>query len=632
MVSSGSRQTFRFREFELDVAAYELRRDGRPVRLERHPLDLLILLVERRNELVARSDIVDRLWGKDVFVDVDTGVHTAIRKLRRALRDSVDTPAFIETVPGRGYRFIAPVEVGRPPDVVAASPSVPVALPAPVTSARRRSIAWPAAVAAAVVMALAVGLLSWTRRGDSADARITLAVLPFENLGSDPERQYLADGLTEETSASLAQIDPDRLSVKGRTLRYKRTTKTAAEIGRELSVDYLLESSLQSEQGRLRVTAKLIRVRDQEYVWTQTYDYEPASALGLQRELSAAIAKQIRLRLSVDRLDAVARRQTRSADAYDLYLRGRNFANQRTPATTKRAIDYYERATGVDPDYALAWAGLAAAYAASPVNGDAPPLEVTPRARDTAARALRADPDLVEAQYASAFVQWQFEWNWPAAEAGFRKAIALSPDHAWSHISLAHLLSQTGRHDEARATARRARELEPLEPMMHAMSSQMAAQARDYTAALEHAHQSVALDSEFWIGHIMKGQALLHLGQTDLALEELTTAARFSNQNSKAISFKGYLLARSGRTAEARDVLAALEGVSRTRYVPPVAIALVHAALGETDAAFEWLERAEKVRDVHLIFLTVDAKWDTLRADPRFPALLDRCGFTRATR
>jgi TolB-like protein len=272
---SDSRETFRFRDFELDVAAYELRRHGRSVRLERQPMDVLILLVERRGLLVSRADIVKRLWSDDVFVDVETGVHTAIRKIRQALQDSPQEPMFVETVSGKGYRFVAPVDV------------VPANRESSVPSARR----------------------------------VTLGVLPFENLGSDPEREYLAAGLTDETSASLAQIDPDRLSVKGRTLRYKGTTKTAAEIGRELSVEYLVESSIRAEADRLRVTVKLIRVSDQEYVWSHSYERQPSSVLGLQQELSTAIAQQIRLRLAPDRLTGLVRRQTGNAEAYDAFLR-----------------------------------------------------------------------------------------------------------------------------------------------------------------------------------------------------------------------------------------------------------------------------------------------------------------------
>jgi TolB-like protein/DNA-binding winged helix-turn-helix (wHTH) protein/Flp pilus assembly protein TadD len=621
MPDTRARQTLRFGEFELNPAAYELKWKGRTVRLERLPMDLLIMLVERRGDLVTRAEIVDRLWGKDVFVDVETGVHTAIRKIRQALRDSAEKPAYIETVPGRGYRFVAPVEIAtsdREP-----STSVPV-------EASRPAAALIAGLLVVGVIA-AFGLWRWSSPV-APPPRVTLAVLPFDNLGGDPERGYLADGLTEETIASLGQIDPERVGVIGRQsmMLYRgNTTKSIAEIGRDVGADYLLESSLRAEGARFRITTKLIRVRDQVQVWSESYDREPTSMLGLQRELSAAIAQQIRLRLSPDRLEAMARRHTRNADAYDLFLRGRNFTNQRTPATTLKAIEYFERATALDAGYALAWAGLAEAYGASPMNGDAEPLVVWPRAREAAANALRSDPNLAEAQFAMAYVNWMFEWDWAKAESGLRRATALDPNYAMSHLVLGHLLSQSGRHDLARVSMRRARELDPMNPMPYAMSSQMEFQARNYPAALEDARRAITLDPEFWIGYMMQGQALDGMNQAEPAIESLVQAGRFSGQNSKTVSFRGYVLAKAGRTAEARDVLTTLQTAAGDRYVPPYAIALVHAGLGERDAVFEWLERAYAARDVHLIFLPVDAKWDDYRQDPRFVALVSRCGFSR---
>ena len=294
---------------------------------------------------------------------------------------------------------------------------------------------------------------------------MNIAVLPFENLGCDPDRAYLADGLTEEITAWLGQIDPDRLSVVSRTSATlaKREAKSLGEIGRELGADYLLESSIRAESGRVRITAKLIRARDQVQVWSQLYNRELTSMLGLQQELGAAIAEQIRFRLSPERFEALARREPRVAAAYDEYLRGLTFANQRTPATTQKAIEHYERATTLDPEYALAWSALAFAHSASAINSDVAPLEVRPRAREAARRAVRANPDLAEAHYALGYLNWILEWDWPAAETAFRRAIDLDPRYAWAHMSLGHLLSQSGRHSEALAAMRRARELDPSE-------------------------------------------------------------------------------------------------------------------------------------------------------------------------
>ena len=609
--ASGSRDTLRFGEFELDVPVYELRRAGQAVRLERQPMDLLILLVERRGQLVSRAEIIDRLWGKDVFVDVETGVHTAARKIRHALGDSTDAPAFLETVPGKGYRFISAVSIATPPP-------------------RRTPFTRAGIAVGLVVIAAAAGIGAWTwLSGGTKESRVALAVLPFENLTGDRDRDYLADGLSEEAIASLGQIDPDRLGVLGRTsvMAYKGTRKSPAVIGDELNVDYLVESSLRAEGDKLRVTTKLIRVRDQEQVWSAIYDRAETSMLGLQSELSTAIAEQIRLRLSPERRQALSRRHTQNAAVYDAYLRGLNFSNQRTPATNLRAVEFYERATAIDSNYALAWAGLARVLAASPINGDAPPLKVAPRAREAAQHAARADPALAEAQSVLAYVNWMLEWDWPAAEAGFRRATSLDPAYAEAHRMLGHCLSQMGRHSEALAAMRRSRQLDPLSAITHALSAQVAFQARDYPAALEHARQAIVVNPELWIGYMERAQAYEQLGSRDRALEDLTRAESFSGRNSKAISLRGYVLAKSGRAAEAREVVKTLHDLARDQYVPPAAIALVHAGLGDRDAVFEWLDRAYAARDVHLIYLPVDPKWDPYRTDARFQDLIARCRF-----
>ena len=378
-------ETFRFGDMDLDMASYELRRGGRLIRLERQPMDLLILLVRRRGQLVSRTEIVDQLWGKDVFVDVETGVHTAIRKIRQALRDSADAPRFVETVQGRGYRFIAEVQ---PVPAASATPVVAGAAPAELqSSAPVRPHGRPAArwIAAGLLVAGAVlGLALWrSRDGGSLSSPVTLAVLPFENLSGDPEREYLAGGLEEEANVSLSQIDPERLSVVARTSTrtYRGTSKSAAVIGRELGAHYLLEGSIRVENGVVRVLVRLIRAVDQLQIWSHSYDREPTSLLGLQQELSTAIAEQVRLRLSPERLRTLAQRQTRNADAYDLYLRGRNFEDRRTPHATARAIEYYEQATAVDSRYALAWAGIARTHAARILNSDADARIAWPLAR-----------------------------------------------------------------------------------------------------------------------------------------------------------------------------------------------------------------------------------------------------------
>lgn len=633
---------YRFGTFTLDLTAWQLRRGDRIVKLERRPMDLLILLVERQGQLVSRAEIADRLWGGDVFVDVETGVNTAVRKVRLALGDSPEAPAFVETVSGKGYRFIATVDSGTPPESPPPTPPVatdPAPVAPPVESSRGEVLdsrapsapRWTLGPGLLVVTGLALGIAAWwSRPGDAPVDPLTLAVLPFDNLARDPDRDYLADGLTEETIHSLAQIDPARVRVIGRTSTkgYRSTSKTLAEIGGDLGADYLVEGSVRAEGGRLRIATRLIRASDQVQIWADVYDRTPASLLGLQVELSAAIAEQVRLRLSPDRSAAVARRQPQRPEAYDLYLRGLFHHNQLTMSSVARGLDYYRQAVEIDPSYALAWAGTATALASQLLNSDVPHARIEARVREAAARAAATGPDLSEAQRALGYAAFVIDWQWPAAERALRRATELDPSSAMAHLMLGHTLSQMRRHEEARRHMTRARQLDPLYALTHALSSQVEFQAGDFEAALRHARAATALDAGFWIGYMQLGQALLQLGHVDDALAAFTLSSRFSGGNSKPLAHRGYALAKAGRTDDARQVLQALQVLASERYVPPYATALVHAGLGNADQVFDSLEQAYAAHDVHLIFLPVDPKWAPYRSDPRFTALLAKCGFS----
>jgi TolB-like protein/Flp pilus assembly protein TadD len=574
-----TREIVRFANFELDTAAYELRRKGRPIRLERQPMDLLILLVTRRGELVTRDEIIATLWGNGIFVDVETGVNTAVRKIRQALNDSSDEPAFIETVTGKGYRFAANIEVKR---------------------SRAPGESW-----------------------------IMVAVLPFVNLSGDPSHDYLADGLTDDMIALLSQLDPQRLRVIGRrsAMSYKCSAKPLTTIGIELNVEFIVEGSIRNVGDQWQIRCTLNRASDQVQLWSYSYHRDLVSSVAMQHELAFAITEQVKVHVSPERLESVARRHSVDTTAYDLCLRGRRFWNQLTPATTRLAIEYYIRATDIDRDYALAWAGLAEAFASAPINGDADPRVMGPRAQDAAESAIRANPGLSEAQHVSGQVQWFFEWDFSAAEAAFRKAVELDPSNAWAHTMLSHAVSQMGRHKEARALMERAFFLEPLSPLHQAMWSQVSFQARDYEHAAERARRAIVLDPEFWVGYMMLGQASEQLGEMDIALDALTTATRLSSGNSKPVGLRGYILAKTGQIRAAREVLAMFDELQRTRYVPMYATALIYAGLQEDQSVFDALERAYSSRDVHLVFLPVDPKWDRFRAQPRFEVLLQQCGF-----
>jgi TolB-like protein/DNA-binding winged helix-turn-helix (wHTH) protein/tetratricopeptide (TPR) repeat protein len=624
MESVGKALVYRFGDFELDLGAHQLRLRGKRVRLERRPFELLVLLVTRQGLLVSREEIIERLWPSKVVIEFDTGLNTLVRKVRQALGDSSSTPTYIETVAGVGYRFIAPVT--QTDTTVSADPpgSDEAANVRQGTGHNRRTTL---AIGALLAAAAVAGVL-WGTAGRTP-AQISIAVLPFENLSRDDELDYLAAGLAEDTSASLAQADPHHLRLMGRasTTAFAASGKPTAEVGRELGVDYVVTSSLRAEGQRIRVNSQLVRSADSVAVWTASFDRELTGVLGLQRELSIAIAEQVRQRLSPEARDVVARRQTSNPEAYDLYLRGRYAWRQISPAGIRQALDYFERAIAKDAHYALAWGGIAHVLSTAPIIGDVEPATVAQRAAVAVQRALESDADLAEVQVALGYYHFFIDWDWATSEAAFRRAAELDPNSAIAHLMLGHVRSQSGDHAEARTLSRRARELDPFLSHIFALSATIAFQAQDFAAAEEFGRQAVAIDPEAWVGHLNLGQAQSALGEHAAAQKSFDMALRYSSNSLKSVAYRGHVLANMGEAQEARDVAAALAATARQRYVPPYVIALVHAGLSENEAALEWLERAYVARDIHLVFLTVDPRWDALRSDPRFADLLARCQF-----
>jgi len=574
---AGAQVSYRFGDFQLNPREKQLLCGGNPVPLKPKAFQILLLLVENRGHLLAKDDFLTRVWANTFVEEVILAQN--ISQLRKALAAN-SGEAFIETVPRLGYRFVAAVET--------------------------------------------------VATGEDNVSPVIVAVLPFENIGDSPEREYLASGLTEEVIASLGQVDPARIQVIGRTsvMAYKGSAKSLAEIGHELAATFLLESSMRIEGGRIRVTAKLIRAKDQVQIWASSLDAEPTSMLTFQQELSKALAEQIRLRLSPERLDALNKRQTANAEAYDAYLRGRYYWNHFTPTTTRRAVECFARATEVDPAYALAWSGIADAFSSAPIHADADPAQVWQKAKQSVENALRSEPNLPETQTSVGILKFWLDWDWKAAESALRNAIRLDANYPLAHRMLGILLAHRREDAEARVQMERARSLDPLDAMHHALSAQVAIVTRDFPRALEHARQSSIILPDFWIGYYQAGQAYVERGEYALALEALQKAAEFGARNSKVMSLQGYVLARSGHTDEAFAAIEAMEATSRQSYFPPYAIALVHAGLRNIDAVFEWLDRSLQCHDVHLALLPADPKWDWVRSHPQFVDLLKRSGIT----
>ncbi len=581
-----SRERLRFGDFELDPPAYELRRRGKPVDLERIPMDLLLLLVERRGDLVTRAEIIKKVWGSDVFLEGDTAINTAIGKVRHALRDSAEKPMYVQTVTGKGYRFIGSISGGT--NIIR-------------EAARPRT------------------------RDSGSDPEIVLAVLPMEDFSGVPGDAYFVDGLTEEMIAALGRVNPQQLRVIARTsvMSYRHTTKPVGQIALELGVDYIVEGSVRRQGEQLRIVARLIGAASQSQLWNASYDRDARNFLGVQQELASSICRQIQIRLAPS---AKPSPPTRSSAAYDLYLRGRYSWNQLSPPNLRRAIELFQAAVQEDPNYALAYAGIADAYAYLPLISDAAPWESWRQAKAAAERAWEIDPDSSETATSLGIVHFWLDWEWARAEAVLRHAVQLDGNNTMARRLLAHLLSQTGRHDEAVSQMEIGRRLDPFSSVMQAISAQFLFQARRYGEAGERAQAAITLDDNFWVAHLMLAQPLERLGESDAAIRECEKAFKLSGGNTHPLAVKAYILATTGQAAQAREIAKLMEKNSAERFVPAYNIALAYAGLGDHAATYQWLDRAFEERNVHVVFLTADPKWDSQRAHPCFVDLLQRAG------
>jgi len=572
-------------QFVLDVSRYELTRAGKSVRMERIPMDLLILLVREGGRLVSREEIIERLWGKDLYFDTDNSINTAIRKIRRALGEDPEKPQFIETVLGKGYRF-----KGR----MAGGPKI---TPPPI---------------------------------DTEGPRIMLVVLPFENLSGDPGQEYFSDGLTEETITQLGKMSPNRLAVIARTssMAYKRTDKTIAQIGEELGVDYVLEGSVRREPDRIRVTAQLIRVQDQIHLWAESFDRPPQSILDVHDDLGAAIAGQIKLKLTPEEQQHLRSPRRKKQEAYDYYLHGRYHWARLSPPELLKAADYFRKATQCDPEYALAYSGLADALSAA-ITSEVPPKDAFPEAKAAVATALQLDPDSAEAHNADASIKFWCDWDFAGAEAAARKAISLNANYSLAHLHLAHVLSNVGRYEEALATIQQARVLDPFSLITNTMYGQFLYHAGRVDEAIQQLRATLDMEWRFWIAHICLAKSYELHGMYREALAACDAASEFSGGNSEALSLAGYIHAVSGEKPKAEVKIQQLLERKADRYVPSYSVALVFAGLHETKTALQWLEQAFVDRDVHMVFL-LDHKWNGLRSNEQFLQLVSRVGFCRS--
>jgi TolB-like protein/DNA-binding winged helix-turn-helix (wHTH) protein/Flp pilus assembly protein TadD len=634
----------RFGAFELNLHTGELRKGGVRINLPDQPFQVLKTLLDRPGELVTRDDLRQQLWSAETFVDFEHGLNAAVRRLRDALGDSADVPRFIETLPRRGYRFIAPVIQPPATEEASSRPEEPTkreALPTPgVTLARPLTRARVLGVVATMVLAVAIlwafGYRSRsTVRGESAgtSGRSMLAVLPFENLTGDPEQEYLADGMTEELIAQLGRMDPSRLGVIARTsaMQFKKTTKRADQIGSELGVSHLLEGSVRTTGGRIRVAVQLIETRHQSHVWAEQYERDVRDVLALQREVAEAIVPHITSSLAIapSNANADARRHSTIAEANEHYLRGRYYWSNDTADGYRKALEHFRSAIDLDPSFALAHSGLADTYVLLGADGFMPMRDAYPLARTAALKALALNDALGEAHTSMAAITADYYWDWVEADRHYARALALTPNYDTALRYYSFHLACMGRIEEALALARRAQRLDPVSAAAQMNVGMILYLARRYDDAVAAIKETLDLDPDFGPAYVKLGRIYVAKGMPDRAVAELERARGLMGRRPDVLTPYAYALARAGRQREARTMLDELQDLSKPRPAAPVRLALIHIALGETDRAFEWLEKAIEARDWQMVLLNVEPAFDPLRSDQRFATFVERVGLPR---
>jgi len=638
----------RFGLFEVDTRSGELHRQGSKVNLQEQPFQALVLLLERPGEVVTREELNKRLWPQDTFVDFERGLNKAINKLRAALRDDAEKPCFIETLPQHGYRFIAPLEGALPwspldsadqaaPAVNQEAVDLMVEKPAaeiPESSGTRpqRRTLWLAFLACAFLVVFLVGFNAGGLRQrlwgspDPSGIR-SLAVLPLENLSHDPEQEYFADGMTEALTTELAQISALKVISHTSVVQFKGTKKSLPQIAQELGVDAVVEGAVQRSGDKVGITVQLIHAPSDRHLWAKSYERGLRDVLALQREVAQAITDEIKAKLTPPEKARLASARPINSEAYENYLRGRFLLSTQGDVEARKGMAYFQRAIQKDPNYALAYAGLAESYItlSQPWNGDLTPQEALPQAEAAARKALEIDDSLGEAQLALARVSL-YHWDWPAAEKEYRRALELNPNDAMAHGWYGEYLEAMARNEEAIVELRQAIALDPLNSNHVTHLGSVFYHARQYDQGIREFQKALGLEPDMIYAHQALGWVYEQKKMYREAIAEQEKGVNLTNRDAFAVASLGMVLGESGRKREARKLLEELQERSKQRYISPCLIALVQIGLGNRDQAIESLEQGYTDRDQGMMYLKVDPQMDDLRSDPRFQDLLRRVG------
>ena len=629
LVAAPASRLLRFDSFELDVRAAELRKGGIKLRLQGQPIQVLAKLLSCSGELVTREELRAEIWPAETFVDFDHSLHNAISRIREVLGDSAETPRYIETLPRRGYRFIRPVEkvgIPEPQQLPVSEPAVAVPFEAPRTTTRAALIA-----GLSVVVVAAAGLVlapALARRSSAIPSVRSIAVLPMDNFSGDPAQEYFADGMTDELITDLAKIGSLRVISRTSVMRYKGTRKDLPEIAKELNVDGIIEGSVTRSGQRVRITAQLLYGPTDKHLWAETYERDLGDILSLQSEVAQAIAQQVRAELTPQQQARLGSTRPVNPEAYDAYLRGRYYLwnDYTTPQPLNMAKQYFEESVRKDPGFALAYSGLADAYAYLGFFHQLSTKSAYRSAEEALRQASALDDSIGEIHDTQAVLDWRYRWDWNGADRELQQAIALAPSYICAHEDRAEYLAFQGRGAEARAEVAKSMALDSS-VSSDLTESAVDYQLRDFAGLIEASRRGMALNPKEWLEYYFLGVGYEGTGKQLEAIVEFQRAVELSGGDQDATAELAYAYAGIGRKAETRKMLHNFQRETKTPYVSPYLIATLYAGLGEKDKAFEMLEKAYREKCLDLSWsLKADLRMDSLRSDPRYKNLLHRVG------
>jgi len=640
----------RFGAFEINLQSGELRKNGMRLRFSGQPFQVLAVLVERPGEMVTREELQSKLWLADTFVDFDHGLNNAVARIREVLDDSPDTPRYVETIPRRGYRFIADVSssvAARGGQTSSSTGSredagLPVAAPPTASGAefarsrlslgKNVKLFFAGGLCFAVLLTVALTISYWRKsRGGDAPARIqSIAVLPLENLSGDPSQEYFADGMTDALITKLAGIRGLRVISRTSTMLYKGKRKNLSDIARELDVDGVVEGTVARSNDQVRITAQLIYAPRDSHLWSASFSGSTRDVLELEDNVAADITTQIRHNLNLAERDSLRKPRTVNPEAYDAYLRGVYALNKQTPDDMRAAIRYFQEAVEKDEAFAVAYARLSFSYCLLSITSEMSSAETYKPAKLAAQRAVALDDNLDQAHTTLAYIASYYEWDWAGAEAEYKRTIQLNPNSAVAHMSFSNLLQILGRPGESLEEEHAAKILDPISVNTFAASLVNLYYRRQYDQGLVQGREALTIYPGISMFHVYLSNFYAARGQDKQSAEEILLGEELGGATPERLAALKAANESAGSRGLRRKRIELNKKAGGKESSTAYDIAIDSAAVGDTDEALIWLERAFQIRDAKIPLISVEPIFDGLRSNPRFIHLLRQLRLQRS--